>query len=148
MNRTNVVVKSALLLLTVACSGATPPMAPDANPVDPMVQLPTGSGVVGRFVGVGHQGSGTVRFTAENGVGHLEFSSDFVVSGVPGPFVYLNTTNNANTGRPLRIAALKSARGAQSYTFQLPVGLTYTWVLVWCDPFNVPVAEAPIPATP
>jgi hypothetical protein len=104
--------------------------------------------VTGVFAGVGHVGAGSVRFTVANGVGFLEFSSDFVVSGVPGPFVYVNTTNNANTGRPLRVSALKSVRGAQSYTFQLTAGVSYKWVLVWCDPFNVPVAEAEIPPTP
>jgi len=139
---------TAGLLLTAACNNATPPTAPNAVPVDPSVPRPVGMGVSGRFVGVGHQGSGTVRFTAENGVGKLDFSDDFVVSGVPGPFVYVNTTNNANTGRPLRIAALKSNRGAQSYTFQLVAGVSYRWVLVWCDPFNVPVAEAEVPPTP
>ncbi|MEO7294714.1 MAG: DM13 domain-containing protein, partial [Candidatus Limnocylindria bacterium] len=60
----------------------------------------------------------------------------------------VNTTNNANTGRPLRVAALRSNSGAQSYSFAVPPGVSYTWVLVWCDPFNVPVAEASIPATP
>ena len=70
------------------------------------------------------------------------------MDAVPGPFVYVNTTNNATTGRPLRVAALKSNRGAQSYSFLVPAGVSYTWVLVWCDPFNVPVAEAAIPATP
>ncbi len=99
---------------------------------------------MGRFRGVGHTGAGSVRFTTENGVGRLEFSDDFVVSGVPGPFVYVNTMNNANTGQPLRIAALKSNRGAQTYTFQLVAGVSYRWVLVWCDPFNVPVAEAEV----
>ncbi len=66
----------------------------------------------------------------------------------PHGTVFVNTTNNANTGRPLRVAALKSNGGAQSYLFAVPPGVSYTWVLVWCDPFNVPVAEASIPATP
>ncbi len=137
----------ALLLLVGACNDATPPTAPDAIPVDPS-SVPMGTSVSGRFVGVGHQGSGSVKFTTQDGVGKLEFSSDFVVSGVPGPFVYVNTTNDANTGRPLRVAALKSTRGVQTYTFQLVAGVRYRWVLVWCDPFNVPVAEAEIPPTP
>ena len=68
--------------------------------------------------------------------------------GVPGPFVYLNTTNNANTGRPLRVGALKSNDDARMYSFQLPAGASHTFVLVLCDPCNVPVAEAAIPSTP
>ncbi len=138
----------ASALLGLACNGASPPSAPDALPADASLPPPAGTGVVGQFRGVGHAGTGSVRFIAENGVGRLEFSSDFAVSAVPGPFVYVNTSNNANTGRPLRVAALKSNRGAQTYTFQLPAGVRYQWILVWCDPFNVPVAEAQIPPTP
>lgn len=107
-----------------------------------------GAGVPARWTGVNHSAAGTVRFTVQDGVGRLDFSADFSVGAVPGPFVYVNTTNNANTGRPLRISALKSLSGAQSYVFQLPTGAAYTWVLVWCDPFNVAVAEASVPTTP
>lgn len=136
--------------LITGCNSATPPTAPNATPVDPgaMTQPPVNAGVSGQFVGVGHRGSGTVRFTVANGVGRLDFGDTFSVDAVPGPFVYVNTTNNANTGKPLRVAALKSNSGAQSYSFQIPAGTSYTWVLVWCDPFNTGVAEAPIPATP
>ncbi len=102
----------------------------------------------GAFRGVGHIGRGSVRFTMADGVGTLEFSSDFAVSGVPGPFVYLNTTTNANTGLPLRISALRSNTGAQRYTFQLPAGVNYRYVLIWCDPFNTAVAEAALAAGP
>jgi hypothetical protein len=126
----------SLLVLTIAmgaCSSATPPTAPTAMLVDAGAPPAPGS---------------SVRFTSQNGVGRLDFSSDFSVSGVPGPYVYLNTTNNANTGRPLRVAALKSNEGAQTYSFQLPANVSYSFVLVWCDPYNVPVAEASIAPTP
>jgi hypothetical protein len=129
------------------CS-ATPPTAPDAVPTAPGTPPPAGSAVQGRFSGVGHRAEGGVRFTAENGRARLEFLSDFSVAEVPGPFVYLNTTNNANTGTPLRVSALRTNSGAQQYDFEVPAGVRYTWVLVWCDPFNTPVAEAAIPATP
>lgn len=132
------------------CNSAVPPTAPDATPVDPGVvaQPPVGSGASVRFTGVGHKATGSVRFTVAGGVGRLDFGDDFSVDAVPGPFVYVNTTNNANTGKPLRVSALRSNRGAQSYSFQLPAGASYSWVLVWCDPFNVAVAEAAIPPTP
>ena len=131
------------------CSNAVPPTAPDAMLVEPgMSQPPAGSGVTGQWVGVGHSARGSVRFGVQDGVARLDFSEDFSVSAVPGPFIYVNTTNNANTGRPLRVSALRGNSGAQSYVFQIPAGVAYTWVLVWCDPFNVPVAEAPISATP
>lgn len=131
------------------CHSASPPTAPNAMLVEQgMTPLPTGTGVTAPWVGVGHSAAGSVRVSVENGVARLDFSSDFSVSAVPGPFVYVNTTNNANTGRPLRVSALRSNAGAQTYSFQLPAGATYAWVLIWCDPFNVPVAQASIPSTP
>ena len=137
------------LMLTIgACSSATAPTAPDATSVTPGPQPVAGSGVLGNFVGVGHVGRGSVRFTVQNGVGRLDFSADFSVPTTPGPFVYMNTTRNANTGRPLRVSALKSNNGAQTYAFTLPPGVSYTFVLVWCDPFNVAIVEAAIPPTP
>lgn len=132
----------------VACNSAVPPTASDAMLVEPGMSRPAGSGVTGRWAGVGHAAQGSVRVSNENGVARLDFSDDFSVGAVPGPFVYVNTTNNANTGRPLRVAALRNNTGAQTYAFQLPAGASYTWVLIWCDPFNVPVAEASIPPTP
>ena len=137
-------------VILAGCNSADPPTAPDARPVDPgaVMQPPAGSGATGHFVGVGHRGKGSVRFSVANGVGRLDFADDFSVDEVPGPFVYINTTNNPNTGRPLRVSKLRSNGGAQSYTFEVPAGASYTWVLVWCDPFNVAVAQAAIPATP
>lgn len=136
--------------ILAGCTSATPPTAPDAAPADGAAGMPPmGSGVPGRFVGAGgHLGTGSVRFAVSNGVGRIDFGDDFSMQAVPGPFVYVNTTNNANTGQPLKVAALKSNGGAQSYLFAVPPGVSYTWVLVWCDPFNVPVAEASILATP
>ncbi len=135
-------------ILVIGCS-ATPPTAPDAAPIDPGTLPAAGTPVKGRIAGAGgHQGAGAVSLTVVDGQALLEFGADFGVSGVPGPFVYVNTTNNANTGTPLRVAALQRNSGAQRYAFQVPVGVSYTWVLVWCDPFNTPVAEASIAATP
>ncbi len=135
-------------VVLVACNSAVPPTAPDAMLVEPGMSRPAGTGVTGRWTGVGHSATGSVRVSAENGVMRLDFPNDFSVGAVPGPFVYVNTTNNANTGRPLRVAALRSNSGAQSYAFQLPDASSYTWVLIWCDPYNVPVAEASVPPTP
>ena len=131
-----------------ACNSAVPPTAPDAMTVEPGMSRPAGTGVTGQWAGVGHAARGSVRVSVESGVMRLDFSDDFSVGAVPGPFVYVNTTNDANTGRPLRVAALRSNAGAQSYAFRLPDAASYTWVLVWCDPFNVPVAETSIPPTP
>lgn len=137
-----------LALAIGACTSATAPSAPDAPPAVPGPPPPPGTGVTGNFVGVGHTGQGTVQFTVQNGVGRLDFSANFQVTPVPGPYVYLATTTNPNSGTPLRIAALKSNTGAQTYSFQVPAGVSYAYNLVWCDPNNVPVAQASIPPTP
>jgi hypothetical protein len=142
-------VAALLALLTVAaCSSAEPPTAPDAVPIDPGSGVPIGAGVTGRFARTGYAVTGTATLAIENGVARLDFSSDFTIASTPGPVVYLNTTNNPNTGRPLRVGALRSRTGAQQYSFQVPAGVRYAWVIIWCDPFNVGMAEAAIPVTP
>ncbi len=135
-----------LALIVIAACGA--PTAPDAVLVSPGDVMVSGTGATGRWAPRGHSVTGTTTLVVQNGVAKLDFSSDFTVAGSPGPFVYLNTTNNPNSGQPLRVAALKSRQGTQSYTFQVPTGVRYTWVLIWCDPLNVAIAEASIPATP
>ena len=66
-------------LVIGACSSATPPTAPTATPVAVGASPPAGSGALGKFIGVGHTGQGSVTFTAQNGdssaavsVGHIE----------------------------------------------------------------------------
>ncbi len=75
-------------VVIIGCNPAVPPSAPDAMLLDPAVATaPAGPRVTGRWTGVGHRASGSVRDSVENGVGRLEFSEDFTVSAVPGPFV-------------------------------------------------------------
>lgn len=139
----------ALLLITaVGCNGAEPPTAPDAVPVAPGAPSPTGSAVMGAFTRTGYNVTGSATLNVERGVAQLDFSSDFSIARTPGPFVYLNTSANPNMGQPLRVAALRSLTGAQRYTFQVPAGVRYTHVIIWCDPFNVGMAQAIIPPTP
>lgn len=143
---------AAVFVLAAACS-VEPPLAPDADPLpvdggsgggDTPEETPT-LGLSGRLTGLaGHAASGGVTFSASNGVGSITFADDFRSSPVPDPQVYLNTTTDANQGSPLRISALRSPSGAQTYSFSLPVGITYTHVLVWCDRYNVGVGVAPV----
>lgn len=147
-NPSRVSLVALALAASVGCNGAEPPTAPNAQPVGPEVSPPAGPAAIGVWRKTRYDVTGTVQFVATNGVGQLTFSADFSVAQTPGPVVYVNITNNPNTGQPLRIGAIKSTRGAQTYTFQLPPGVRYTWVLIWCDPFNVPMAEAAINPTP
>jgi len=136
----------ALLFMLLGC-GAEPPTALDAVIVDPSGGEAPADGVTARWTRVRYNATGSVTLAIRNGVATLRFSPDFTVDQTPGPFVYLNTTNNANTGRALRVGALRARRGEQVYTFQVPAGVQYTHVLIWCDPFNVPMVEAVIPPT-
>ncbi len=136
------------LALLAACSSATPPTAPDATPVIPGTQIPMGMGVSGRFVKTRYDVTGTATVVIENGIGVIDLSSDFSIAQTPGPSLYLNTTNNPNTGQPIRIASLKDKSGAQRFTFVVPAGVRYSWLVIWCDPFNVPMAEAAITPVP
>ena len=136
---------SLALVAMIACTGSTPPTAPDAVPVQPGSPIAPGTGVTVSFVRTGYAVTGLATLSIRNDTARLDFSSDFSIASTPGPFVYLNTTSNANLGAPLRVGALRSRTGAQSYTFLVPQGVRYTKVLIWCDPFNVGMAEATLP---
>jgi len=136
---------SLALIAVTACAGKTPPTAPDAVTVQPGGPIAPGAGMTGNFVRTGYAVTGMASLSIRNDTARLDFSSDFTIASTPGPFVYLNTTSNANQGAPLRIGALRSRTGAQSYTFLVPPGVRYTKVLIWCDPFNVGMAEATLP---
>lgn len=134
--------------IVAACNNAEPPMAPNATPVTPDGPLPNGTGVTASFTRTGYAVTGTATLVIDKGVALLDFSADFSIASTPGPFVYLNTDANPNRGQPLRVAALRARTGAQRYSFQVPAGVRYTHVIIWCDPFNVGMAQAVIPPTP
>ena len=135
------------LLAALGCNDAMPPSAPDAVPVDPGTGVPSAPTVTGRWMRTGYAVTGTASLSLTGTTARLELSSDFSIGQAPGPTLYLNTARNPNTGQPLRIGALRSRTGAQSYTFLVPAGVRFTHIIIWCDPFNVPMAEAVIPPT-
>lgn len=149
--RIRAVTLGLLLALAGACS-VDPPLAPDAEPAPeapaPGTEPVAGGGGggearVGQFSGLaGHRASGGVRFTVAGDVGTIEFESNFSSTRVPDPYVYVNSGQDANRGTPLRIARLDTPTGAQTYTFRIPSGVAYTYVLVWCDRYNVGVGAA------
>lgn len=137
----------SVLLLVLGCNNATPPMAPDAVPVDPGSMTPTGPGVTANWMRTGYAVNGSATLVVEGNTARLTLSSDFSIAATPGPVLYLNTVSNPNAGQPIRIGALRNRQGAQSYDFQLPAGVRYTRIIIWCDPFNVGMAEVVIPPT-
>ncbi len=147
MMRLPVVGLVVVLLASVGCSDVSPPTAPDAAPVDPGTSAPMGVGVSGNWIRTGYAVSGLATLVIDGTTARLDFSSDFSIAQTPGAVVYLNTTSNPNMGQPLRIGALRNRQGAQTYLFQVPVGVRYTRIIIWCDPFNVGMAEVVIPPT-
>jgi hypothetical protein len=107
-----------------------------------------GAALTAPWTKTGYAVTGSVTLVRDSTGALLTFSGDFSIMQTPGPTVYLNTTANPNTGQPLRLGALKSISGAQSYAVRLPAGVAYTHVLIWCDPFNVPMAQAVLPVMP
>lgn len=146
--RSTAAIAVALTVSVAACNNATPPTAPDALPVAPNVPAPMVVGVKGLFVKTRYDVSGSAIVRIENGVGEITLSNDFSVAQTPGPYLYLNTTNDPNTGQPIRIASLRGKSGVQRFTFAVPPNVRYSWLVIWCDPFNVPMAEARIQPTP
>ncbi len=130
------------------CREAVPPTAPDAEMTMFDGGGPVGPSFVGQWRRTGYAVTGSATLVIENTNARLTFSSDFSIGQAPGPAVYLNTTNNPNTGQPLRVGALKSRNGAQTYDFVVPAGTRYAFVIIWCDPFNVAMAEAAIQPAP
>ena len=100
----------------------------------------------------GYSASGTVSLLLRNGVRRLEFSDDFRVSSVPGPFVVVSTRPSlagdvsAQMG-DVTIAALSSNRGAQSYNIPSEVD-AFAYVWVYCQPFTVEIARAQLMEQP
>ncbi len=150
------IVRFGALLLLAGCS-ITPPTAPDAVPVDPSTPPgpgqppPTGTTLLlsGRFSGLaGHSARGGVTVSVSGNVATITLDSTFSSTSVPDPYLYLNTTANANAGQPIRIARLSSRMGAQVYAARIPTGVIYSHVLVWCDAFNVGVGAAGLSAVP
>jgi Electron transfer DM13 len=141
---------SALLvsLLLAGCAGNKTPTAPDATPPAAGLITPTGPGVTARLVKTRYDVTGTVTVAIENGVARVDLSSDYGIMQTPNPVLYLNTTNNPNTGKPIRVASLKGKNGANRFVFAVPAGVRYTWAIIWCDPANVEMAEAALPAVP
>ncbi len=135
------------LVFAVGCNNVSPPTAPDAVPVDPGGAAPTGPGVSGNWMRTGYAVTGSATLAIEGTTARLDFSSDFAIAQTPGPVLYLNTVSNPNAGQPLRIGALRTRQGAQTYLFQVPRGVQYTRIIIWCDPFNVAMAEVVIPPT-
>lgn len=116
---------------------ASPPAPPAPSPPAGPRELSSGG-----LVGIGHSGSGRTALYAVDGRTVLRFE-DVDIEGTPGPAVYLVPKGARTPDGGVGLGALTAERG--SFGYDLPVGVdgSADWtVLVWCEPFDTPVAAS------
>ncbi len=112
-----------------------PPAA--APPVKPAVARQISSG---QLHGIGHSARGGNAIYLLDGRGLLRFE-DVNIEGTVSPSVHLVRRGARTPSGGIRLGALKAERGSFSYQLPASVDLGTAWtVLVWCDPFNTPIA--------
>ena len=112
-----------------------PPAA--APPVQPAVARQISSG---QLHGIGHSARGGNAIYLLDGRGLLRFE-DVNIEGTVSPSVHLVRRGARTPSGGIRLGALKAERGSFSYQLPASVDLGTAWtVLVWCDPFNTPIA--------
>lgn len=101
----------------------------------------------GRFEGrAGHGGSGGAALYRLGGAVELRFDSDFTVSNVPGPAIFL--TSRADMGgsidaqADIKLGTLTAFNGAQRIAVPAGAELGRRNVFIYCQPFRVEVAKA------
>ncbi len=101
----------------------------------------------GRFEGrAGHGGSGGAALYRIGGSVELRFDSDFTVSAVPGPAIFL--TSRADMGgsidsqADIKLGNLSTFNGAQRIAVPSGAEVGRRNVFIYCQPFRVEVAKA------
>ena len=75
--------------------------------------------------------------------GGLVRFQDVNIEGSVKPSVHLVPRGERRPSEGSRLGPLKAERGSFSYQLPAAVDLTREWtVLVWCDPYNTPIAAA------
>ena len=92
--------------------------------------------------GVGHSASGRTAFYEVDGEKVVRFE-DVDIEGTPGPVVHLVPRGARSPGGGVRVGELKAEKGTFSYQLPASVDLRQDWtVLVWCEPYDTPIAAA------
>ena len=98
----------------------------------------------GSLEGIDHDASG-IASIIRNADGSLVVRfEDFDIEGVPDPRVYLAEGNDVDDAQGINLGRLTGNRG-QVLDYEVPRGTDAGpgWtVLVWCEAFSVPVANA------
>jgi hypothetical protein len=129
-------------------SDAQPAPGVSSTPTAPTPQAPPPSGPVrvsrGSLQGVGHDARGTASII-RNASGSLVVRFEaFDIEGVPDPRVYVVQGNDVEEAGGTYLGRLTGNRG-QVLDYEVPAGTSAGpgWtVLVWCEAFSVPVANA------
>jgi len=124
----------------------TPTPAPAPTPTPAPVPTPTPSSdptpTVLRTATIhganGHGAGGTARIVSRSGQQVLELGSDFRIDSGRNDVYLANSPNGISSG-DLNLGDMKAVSGAQSYDIPGD-GTGYRYVLLWCRPFQIPIA--------
>ena len=112
---------------------------------DVMFQVMSTSGVqTGTFVGkTGHSVSGTVELKRSGTTYILTFNDDFSTQNGPELYVTLASRESVYTSSDYTVAAIAgNTTGKRSYTISGVDISNYSYVHIWCKPFNVVFGSA------
>lgn len=127
---------------STSSAGAAPAAAPAASTSEPVPEPVPAAQRSGPLEGIGHSARGTVRLRVVGGATHVVFE-DVDIEGTVDPYVHLVPDGRRTPSEGVRLGALKAERGSFSYRLPDSVDGSRTWsVLVWCDPYDTPVAAA------
>jgi hypothetical protein len=121
-------------------AAAAPAPAASAQPAPR--SAPPERQLVGELRGIDHSASGQIILYPGGDRGVVRFQ-DVDIEGSVGPSVHLVPAGSRRPGGGIRLGALKAERGSFSYQVPASADLRSGWsVLVWCDPYDVPIAAA------
>lgn len=127
--------RGPVAMLVAPAAPAAPAEAPPLAPAPPTERSAA-------LDGIGHTASGTISLRDVDGVTYLVFK-DVDIEGSVGPSVHLVRNGSRTPGGGVRLGPLKAERGSFSYRLPASVDGSRSWsVLVWCDPYDTPIAAA------
>jgi hypothetical protein len=128
-----------------AGAAAVLPQASGAPLATPPASL-TRTVATGALQGLGHRADGVVQVEERDGRAVLRFV-EVDLEGTPGPEVHLVPRGATTPDGGVRLGELTAERGSFSYPLPDDVDAAGAWsVLVWCRPFDTPVAVAELAA--
>lgn len=127
---------------SVSSTPTTTPATPRAVVSSPAAPQPVAVNRSGALRGIGHTAGGTVHLRSSGGAAFVVFD-DVDIEGSVEPSVHLVPEGRTTPSGGIRLGALKAEKGTFSYRLPASVDPTVRWsVLIWCDPFNTPIAAA------